>query len=122
MITAAFYLITLTLVFFGITGIIQTLICVPLYFVSKSTQINSIIGGIGAWLLVDFFWTLAEGNHMPLSIMIISFIILGIWPLIVNSETKLTSEAKDAMAGEMWGITLTGIYVYAISENTLRYL
>ena len=117
--TIAAYIITLLLVFLTLTTFFQSLIAGALLRISGlPINLGSFIGAVITWILLNFLWTITEGDSIPIIILIISLIYIITHYKI--SKDELADISKTNMIAEFWAILLFGIFLM-ISTSPIRW-
>lgn len=102
------YVVTLIVVYFSLSGLIQSLVG-GLIGRAVGLLLGMLIGGICAWGLIDLLWVLIEGGHIPLVLLIAGMAFIVLHSII--SKRELTQASKWMMTAELWAILLYGIFL-----------
>ena len=107
----------LTFIFFlsPISLFIQMICALP--FIRAGTPLLGYgIGGILSWWLVNFSWIKFEGSHIPISVLVISFIVILPLRGLLFKETPTYQTGADQM-----GALIMGIILYFTQESVRWY-
>lgn len=115
MITSIAYIMTLACVFFAITAIPIMLIGGILGRLTGNILIGAFLGSILIWIFIDFLWIVSTGNHIPVLVFILSFLILGFHAYSDNEN--LNSSAKNMIGAEQWALVIVCIFTIFSAES-----
>lgn len=112
------YGVTLAAVFFGATGLPQALIG-GLFGRAVDPMLGLLIGGLLTWGGVDLAWFYLEGDHIPISALILSVALIFLHGFI--SEERLTQQSRVVMAGEAWAVIIVGLALFFLQDSVRSY-
>lgn len=121
MATTIAYVLTGLAIFFAVTGLPQMMIGGLLGRLSGpgfGVLVGGLLGGVIAWVLVDFLWVWLEGGHVPIVALGAALVFLFGHGFV--SKEELTETSHRMMAGEAWAIILVGVYLL-VAPDVIRW-
>lgn len=109
------YILTLACVFYAITAIPNMLIGGFLGRLASNPLIGSLVGATIIWVFIDFLWIVSTGNHIPVTVFVLSFLILAFHSYSDNEN--LNVGAKYMIAAEQWALVIVCIYTMFSAES-----
>jgi cell shape-determining protein MreD len=80
---------------------------------------GSVIGGVGAWIIIGLLWQLFEGGPIPIAALVGAIAFIFVY--IQINRYELRPDTIQMMLAEVWGIIIYGVVFWAFVFGKLRW-